>query len=202
MFDIDDILYDPDGKNPYGLLDDSGKPLSEEDTISYFNDIDLTDGELYRLNEYILENESHTFYDNPWFYYNKNGQPANFIDCLRYENDLIDKCLSVNISFTYHIDDESLIVGIENISEFEGYVGCCIVYNNHRFYTYAGLTDNELWVCFPYLSKATALKRIDDVECNKNKLFRLFGDTKSAAVIAHAIVKLKNCIFRSSISNL
>lgn len=202
MFDIDDILYDSDGKNPYGLHDDFGNPLSEKETITYFNDIDLTDFELYLLNEYILEDKSHTFYDNPWLHYNKNGKPSNFVEYLRYKNDLINKRLSISTSFIIHIDDEPLMVKIKRISKFEGYAGFCIVYNQHRFYTFAGLTDNGLWICFPYHHKAAELICIDDVECNKNKLFELFGNMKSAVVIAQSIVKLKNIIFRSSISNL
>lgn len=202
MFDIDDILFDPDGKNPYGLHDDYGNPLSEKETITYFDDIDLTDSELYHLNEYILEDKSHTFYDNPWLHYNKNDKPSNFVEYLRYKNDLIDKRLSVSTSFILFINDESLMVKIKRISEFKGYVGCCIIYNNLRLYTYTGLTDSGLWICFPYLHKAAELIRIDDVEWNKNKLSELFGDVKSAAVVAESIVKLKNSIFRSSMSNI
>ena len=62
------ILRHKINENPYGLYNSQLEPMSREETIEFFNEIDLTDEELLSLNDYILEDAGiassimHTWY--------------------------------------------------------------------------------------------------------------------------------------------
>ena len=81
-------------------------------TISFFNRISLTDKELLALNEYILENSEHSFFDNAYMAQNEYGDPMNFIDDLRindtYLNEVTSKDKNENhfIAYQTHFEDQ------------------------------------------------------------------------------------------------
>ena len=65
------ILRHKINENPYGLYNSQLKPMSREETIEFFNEIDLTDEELLSLNDYILEDAGHSFFDNAYMVWNE-----------------------------------------------------------------------------------------------------------------------------------
>lgn len=71
---------------------------------------------------------------------------------------------------------------------------CRIICNENYFYTYIGLSDNELWICFPYIEKSTILSTIHDIERNTNELYRVLKNKADAISIATAIMELESII--------
>lgn len=194
MFNKKKLLHHKKGNNPYGLHDKYGRYYSKTETIEFFNKIKMTDEELDILNEYIKENDCHSFYDNVFTVYDDCCQEMDFINGLRFFNDMTREYESRNRVFTCHSENNEWNVKITDLEEFNGYIKCNIICNGNIFYTYTGMAGDELWICFPHIDKATTLSHINDALWNTNELYRLLKNEIDALSIAYALIELKQLI--------
>lgn len=107
------------------------------------------------------------------------------------KNTIVKDC----IQYTYKDTYTQWNIKISDISSFTNYIRCHIHCNENCFYTYTGLSDNELWICFPHIDKATILSTMDDVEWNTNELYRLLKNKKDAISIASTLMELEPIIY-------
>lgn len=202
MFNKKLVLKNQNETNPYGLTDDSCCPLSTKDTIIFFENLNLTDDELILLNSYIKEDPRNSFYDNVYSIWDENGHEVDFITGLRSQKDICEEYMSGNIEFSYTNDDDSWNIMIKGITKFNGYIRCSIICNGSVFYTYVGIADDELWICFPHIDKATTLSCCDDIYWNSDELYRLLKNKRDAISIAESIKRMKTIIENCSHENV
>ncbi len=192
FFNKNKVLSHAHKINPYGLYDDYGYPLSRKETIDFFQKIDLTDQELDILNQYIKKSRTHSFYDNFFLVYDENGHEVDYITGLRSHQEMVKDFESKNFSFICTESNHEWNVDIKGIENFNGYIRCHIICNGNDFYTYMGLTDQELWICFPHIDKATILSTFEDTFWNTDELYRLLKNKTDAISIAFAVKKLEH----------
>lgn len=208
MFDQKKVLIDRYGNNLYKLYDIAGEPLSFVSTVDYFKKIRLTDDELEHLNNYILENVNHSFFDFPCqdyddyigYDYFEMGYPANYVSCMRYSSLLITEFSDTKVhSFTcpYFEDINSTAcwnVDITDIRNFGSYIKFSIHCKDTWFDVFIGLNDYGLLTSFPDMEKSAMLVLYKGHDWIYNKLFELLNDDVYAESVAEAILYLENLI--------
>lgn len=198
MFDRRRVISHKGGYNPYGLRDQYNRSLSKEETIDFFNSIGMNDEELDLLNRYIIDNKYGSFYDNAYMLYDDRGKGLNFIEGLRAYKDAEEDYLSRNFDMTCHDEDKSWEVKVRDLKPHKGYISLTIICNGNKFHTYTGISVKELWICFPYIDKATTLSTPDDLYWNEDELYRLLRNEVEAISIAQVIKAVKGQIYDTS----
>lgn len=197
MFDEKKLLSHKENQNPYGLHDAYGYAFSLNQTIEYFKSIKINNNELKLLNDYILEDVNHSFYDNPYSIWDEKGYAVDFITGLRTQQNIYLEYQSQQLEFECRCDQKKWLVKITDITNFKGYIRFTVRCNGNIFYTYAGIADNELWICFPQIEKSTTLSSCSDVFWNSDELYRLLKNKKDAISISESIHRLEKQIVES-----
>lgn len=183
-------------KNPYGLHNQYMEPMTRKETIHLFNQLEMTNDELIKLNEYIKEHPNHTFYDNAFGLYEDEFTPLNYIEGLRsiaFVQDEIEKDtydLSKPIRFYCNHENMEWESTLTDIIEYDNYVSVTIRGAGSKIETLIGYNNNYIWICFPYQRLSTTLAHPDDVLWNVNELINLFDSIKDGVTVAYGFKKL------------
>lgn len=186
------ILRHKINENPYGLYNSQLKPMSREETIEFFNEIDLTDEELLSLNDYILEDAGHSFFDNAYMVWNECGEHMNFIDGLRMsetcwnEDTSAEEAESHIITYEAHFEDQSWMATIDRIQLYHDYSDVVFKGRGSAIRAFVGRAD-ELWICMPDQHVCTTLASSDDIFWNGEMLSSLMKNNIDGATLAYGI---------------
>ena len=197
------ILRHSIDKNPYGLRNNRNLPMTRKETIAFFDQLKMTDEELNALNEYILEEPSNTFYNNPFGLFHDEFTPLTFLE--GYRDDVDDRVSVESNKETYDLNDtipfycsdfnEEWEGTLTDIKEYENHISLTIRGAGSKFETLIGYNNNYIWICFPYHQLSSTLAHPDDVLWNKSELSRLFESTKDGITVAYGFRKLFEVIF-------
>lgn len=108
-----------------------------------------------------------------------------------------NRVLSRNFNMTCHSEDKTWEVKVRDITYYSGYISLTVICNGSEFFTYVGMAPKELWICFPYIDKATTLADPDDLYWNTDELYRLFRNEKDAISLAQVIKEIKGAIMNT-----
>lgn len=187
------ILRHKANRNPYGLYSPSYfKPMTRQETIDFFNEIEITDEELRLLNEYVLEDPKHTFYDNAYSVWEESGSEMNFIDGLRMR-EIIDEDMRKQmerISYEAKYEAQSWEASITHLEFYQGYVSLIFEGRGSAIKCLIGRTRQELWICMLDWNVCTTLAHPEDILWNHEAVSSLMKSFIDGATIAYGIREL------------
>lgn len=180
--------------NSYGLVNSQNQNMSLEETLNFFKSIHLNECELMQLNEYVMEEKDNSFYDNPFFCYDENGRPLNFIEGLRFNQSQYKEYLEIESirTFECHFEDDTWICQITEITEYRGYIKFTVIGKGSSIDAYLGNTGDEIWICFPRHYKGCTLADPNDLYWNCSELSDLFNSIPDGCTVAYAVKQLRS----------
>lgn len=144
------------------------------------------------MNDYILEDAGHSFFDNAYMVWNECGEHMNFIDGLRMsetcwnEDTSAEEAESHIITYEAHFEDQSWVATIDRIQLYHDYSDVVFKGRGSAIRAFVGRAD-ELWICMPDQHVCTTLASSDDIFWNGEMLSSLMKNNIDGATLAYGI---------------